>query len=170
MPDGSPVVHRAGIFPLPIGRPTQGRAPGRRLSLVVEKAPNGVHKEMVGLSDAHAEKWPPLLNQIASAKLRAAAPRTRSTTVDYGTVARLSQRQKHLDESETERIIALYQSGSSVYELAEQFGCHRQTVSRRLRSRGVQMRGSTLGRISSMRLSVFALLVSLWPSCRANRS
>jgi predicted DNA-binding protein (UPF0251 family) len=95
---------------------------------------------LVGLSDANAEKWSTLLNQIASAKLGSALPRKRSTTPNFKTVTRLSQRHKHLDEGETARMIAAYQAGSSVYELAEHFGCHRETVSRRLKSRGVQMR------------------------------
>ena len=101
---------------------------------------------MVGLSDVYAEKWSPLLDQIASAKLGTATPRKRSTTPDSKTVTRFSQRHKHLDEGETARLIAAYQAGSSVYELAEQFGCHRETVSRRLKSRGVQMRGAALGK------------------------
>jgi len=87
-----------------------------------------------------------LLTKMASAKLGTAAPRRPSATTDYKTVTRLSQRHKHLDEGETVRLIAAYQAGSSVYELAEHFGCHRGTVSIRLRSRGVQIRHLTVAK------------------------
>jgi DNA-binding transcriptional regulator LsrR (DeoR family) len=37
-------------------------------------------------------------------------------------------------------MVALYEEGATVYELADLFNCHRQTVSRQLKSRGVHMR------------------------------
>jgi len=130
---------------------TAGRGGGIAcVSVWKEKAPvsarddRGLSSTKVGLSDADAEKWSTLLNQIVAAKLGTAAPQSRSTTSDSKTVMRLSQRHKHLDEGETARMIAAYQAGSSVYDLAEQFGCHRETVCRRLKSQGVQMRGRPL--------------------------
>ena len=41
---------------------------------------------------------------------------------------------------EIDEIVRLYEQGKTVYELAELFGCHRQTVSRQLKSHGVHMR------------------------------
>jgi DNA invertase Pin-like site-specific DNA recombinase len=61
-------------------------------------------------------------------------------------VVKLRQHHRRLDDSEVEQLVAAYQAGSYVYELAEKFGCHRDTVSRRLKSRGVQMRGTALGK------------------------
>ena len=99
---------------------------------------------MVGLSDANAEKWSSLFDQIALAKTGSAAPQKRPTTVYRNAVRKLSQPQKRLDECEIAQLVAGYRAGSSVYALAEQFGCRRQTVSTWLKSQGVQMRGRPL--------------------------
>lgn len=50
-------------------------------------------------------------------------------------------------------MVILYQQGLTVYELADRFGCHRQTVSRQLKSCGVRMRlaGMTPGQIDEAR-------------------
>ena len=97
---------------------------------------------MVGLSDAHAEKWSPLLKHAAMAKEGTAAPRR--SMFDGWNVVKLRQHHKRLDDREVEQLVAAYLAGSSVYKLAEQFDCHRETVSRRLKSRGVQMRHLTV--------------------------
>ena len=44
---------------------------------------------------------------------------------------------RQLRPSEVDHLIAAYQSGSTVYQLAERFGIHRSTVGRHLRARGV---------------------------------
>lgn len=46
-------------------------------------------------------------------------------------------------------MLELYEQGQTVYQLADRFGCHRQTVSRQLKSRGVRMRltGITPGQL-----------------------
>lgn len=54
------------------------------------------------------------------------------------------QRQTRLKHREIEELVVQYSSGSTVYELATLFGCHRNTVSRLLKSRGVSMRLSPL--------------------------
>lgn len=76
---------------------------------------------MVGLSDAHAEKWPPLLKQITLAKLQAAAPPRQSMVPNYKAVTRLRQQQTRLDDSEVVRLIAEYRSGLTVYQLVSIF-------------------------------------------------
>jgi hypothetical protein len=58
-------------------------------------------------------------------------------TVDRGRVRRLS-------EDDVARLVADYQSGLTVYELADQFKIHRATVSAHLHRRGVEMRRSSL--------------------------
>lgn len=37
-----------------------------------------------------------------------------------------------------------YEAGATTYELAERFGVHRETISRRLKSSGARMRGQRL--------------------------
>jgi uncharacterized protein YjcR len=46
-----------------------------------------------------------------------------------------------LDASEVSSLVQDYQGGMTVYELAEKYGCHRQTVARQLKAAGVRMRG-----------------------------
>ena len=53
------------------------------------------------------------------------------------TVKTITQQQKYLSELETQTICKKYQDGSSVYELAAEFGCHRRTVSDVLKRNGV---------------------------------
>ena len=60
---------------------------------------------------------------------------------EYGEVEanRMIQQQKRLNAKQIARLVEGYNSGKSVYELAEQFGCHRTTVSRQLKLQGVNV-------------------------------
>jgi hypothetical protein len=49
-------------------------------------------------------------------------------------------RARQLDDDHIQQLIAGYQSGSTVYELGDQFGIERRTVSNILQRHGVQMR------------------------------
>lgn len=49
----------------------------------------------------------------------------------------ISQKQKYLNDNEINLLIASYLGGKSVYALAEQFGCHRTTVSNALKKHNV---------------------------------
>jgi len=55
-------------------------------------------------------------------------------------VTKISQQQKRLDDTEIQLLIAEYKTGSTVYQLADKFGCHRTTVSECLKAHGVRMR------------------------------
>lgn len=60
----------------------------------------------------------------------------------------LRQEQKRLSPEEIESVVAEYESGKTTYELAEQFGCHRQTISDILKKRGVKVnKGSALRKL-----------------------
>ena len=97
-------------------------------------------RRAVELSEAHSNKWRPLLEQIALIKLGVAEAPAPPATSHYRAVTKISQRQKRLDEHEINQLIAEYKAGSTVYQLATRFGCHRTTVSEHLRLNGVQMR------------------------------
>ena len=58
---------------------------------------------------------------------------------EYGEIAvsRIQQAQIRLGEEELNLLIAAYLGGKSTYALAEQFGCHRTTVSNILKRYGV---------------------------------
>lgn len=49
------------------------------------------------------------------------------------------QQQKSLTDAELELAVQLYSKGASTYDLAEQFGCHRSTISRALKKSGVEV-------------------------------
>lgn len=98
----------------------------------------------MGLSEADANKWPPLLEQIATARLGTSMPSPSTSVDDRPLVRQIHQRQKLLSEDEIEQLIAAYRAGSTVYQLAKQFGCHRTTVSGCLKASGVQMRRTPL--------------------------
>lgn len=94
----------------------------------------------MGLSEADADKWPPLLEEIAAARL-AVATRPTAPVVDHPEyVTRLRHRQKRLAKDEIEQLMAAYRAGLTVYQLARQFGCHRTTVSACLKSQDTRMR------------------------------
>ena len=52
-------------------------------------------------------------------------------------VKSIKQQQKHLTEAETRKIIEEYNAGVSTYELAQEFGCHRYTISNALKRGGI---------------------------------
>ena len=51
-----------------------------------------------------------------------------------------SNRRSRLDQDQTQRLIASYQAGSTVYQLADEFGIERRTVSAILHRHDVPMR------------------------------
>lgn len=91
------------------------------------------------LSESHAEKWPPLLEHAAPARSRGCR-QSEASPREADVVHSLRQKQRRLDKDEIERLIAAYKAGSTVYQLAERWGCHRTTVSQCLKSHGVRMR------------------------------
>lgn len=54
-------------------------------------------------------------------------------------VCRIRQKQKALSEIEIQAVCKRYQSGDSVYKLAEDFKCHRSTISAVLKRNGVEV-------------------------------
>ena len=50
-----------------------------------------------------------------------------------------TQEQKRLSDDEIRQIAEKYSSGSSTYELAAEFGCHRSTISRVLKKSGIEV-------------------------------
>ena len=52
-------------------------------------------------------------------------------------VKSIKQQQKHLTKAETRKIIEKYKAGVSTYDLAQEFGCHRYTISNALKRSGI---------------------------------
>ncbi len=95
---------------------------------------------LVGLSDADSNLWAPLLEQTSLAKSGLARRPERANGDGLDTASRIQRPQAALSSGQVDQMVVLYEGGATVYELANLFNCHRQTVSRWLKSRGVQMR------------------------------
>ena len=62
------------------------------------------------------------------------------TDTSYGpnsTVKEITQQQKTLSQAEIQAVIQKYEAGASTYELADEFGCHRSTISAVLKRNGI---------------------------------
>lgn len=101
--------------------------------------------DLVGLSRSYsnykmlAEK----VKQIKASTPVDSDPDAELVDLSYGsnyTVKSLKQQQKHeFSEKEISEIIDKYQSGVSTYALAEQYGCHRNTIASQLRKQGIKV-------------------------------
>jgi YesN/AraC family two-component response regulator len=90
----------------------------------------------VALSTADSNNWSHLIESVFESPI----PTSESTTLDYQLVGPIRQRQRRLTEARTLELVDRYESGATVYELAKEFRCSRQTVSERLKKAGVTMR------------------------------
>ena len=68
---------------------------------------------------------------------------------DQTVVSKASQEQKRLNEEEIALLISEYKYGKSPYVLAEQFGCHRTTVSGILKKHGIAITKSTMPKLNA---------------------
>lgn len=94
---------------------------------------------LVELSEADEKKWRPLLAHANLARSGLVESRPQARMAE-GDPSHINRPNRVLLPHEVDRMVALYEEGQTVYELADLFGCHRQTVSRQLKSRGVHMR------------------------------
>ena len=92
---------------------------------------------MVDLSTADAEKWSPLLSFALTAKNELEMPDSGRDPQEASTI---QQRQIRLELAQRKQLVERYQSGVTVYELAEAFCCNRTTVSKVLKRLGVTLR------------------------------
>lgn len=89
------------------------------------------------LSDADSKKWSSLLERRPFAE----------EPVDGNPESQgrmLKQRQTRLSEVQKDELVASYVGGLAVGHLAERFGCHRNTVSKLLKSRNVTLRSASM--------------------------
>lgn len=52
-------------------------------------------------------------------------------------IVEIRQQQKDLTDDEIQQVVQRYSEGASVYELADEFGCHRGTISAVLKRQGI---------------------------------
>ncbi len=69
----------------------------------------------------------------------------KTTSFDYERTGPIKQRQRRLSETQALLMANKYENGTTVYQLAKDFGISRQTVSKRLKKAGVTMRQQSPG-------------------------
>ena len=99
---------------------------------------------MVGLTRLESNKYRNLASRKALLPLKLDGythePRSdRLKENEYGEkeVRQIRQTQKYLSDQERVEIADAYRSGKTTYELAEQYGCHRQTIADVLKKQGI---------------------------------
>ena len=89
----------------------------------------------MALSTADTNKWAALLNRgEATLKLEI-------TNFDYERTGPIRQRQRRLTEAQVILMADKYENGATVYQLADEFGICRSSVSGWLKRLGISMRG-----------------------------
>jgi transposase-like protein len=112
----------------------------------------------VDLSTADSNKW--LL--LIEGRLGGQTPEVH-TFSDYELSGPIRQRQRRLTGARVIEMVARYEEGATVYELAAEFGCHRATVAERLKKAGASMR------LQSPKSEVADEMVNLYESCHSIR-
>ena len=101
---------------------------------------------MVVLTEPYSKKYnavirfkQSILMDKPSATKRPITPARKINKYGEVEVGRTIQEQKHLTEDEITLLLSEYKAGKSTYALAEQFGCHRTTVSNTLKKHGIKV-------------------------------
>jgi len=95
----------------------------------------------MGLSEINSKNYELILNKV---KYTGLTPVTDSPGLPCSVNANnikseIKQQQKYLSEVEIDEIIIKYKTGKSTYELAKEYGCHRYTISKRLKEAGIEV-------------------------------
>lgn len=108
--------------------------------------PSSDFAAVVGLSEINSKNYYIILDNIKKTYYTPINQPVDPTITDlsYGPnsiVKTIKQQQKHeFSKKEIEEIIAAYQSGISTYKLAEQYNCHRNTISHQLKLNGIEVK------------------------------
>lgn len=95
---------------------------------------------MVELSEANAKKWQPLLDHATLARSGLVERGTKPVRMAENDATVVGRPKRTFRICEIDEMVVLYGQGKTVYEIADAFSCHRQTVSRQLKARGIRMR------------------------------
>lgn len=101
---------------------------------------------MVGLSEINSKNYRIILEKIKHGHSTPVNQPIDPTITDLSynpnsIIRTIKQQQKHeFSKKEIEEIISAYQSGVSTYELAEQYNCHRSTISHQLKIHGIEVK------------------------------
>lgn len=93
----------------------------------------------MGLSEINSKNYKIILNKVkyASSTSVSDSPKLMTPANAYNIKTEIKQQQKHLSNEELELIAQKYLAGISTYDLAQEFGCHRYTISNNLKRMGI---------------------------------
>ena len=99
---------------------------------------------MVDLSETYSNNYSIIRKYVKEYHTTTVKPSIDPSVTDLSyspksVVKTITQRQKTLSELEIRTICQRYQNGVSLYKLAEEFGCHRRTISDTLKRNGVEV-------------------------------
>ena len=102
----------------------------------------------MGLSEINSKNYDIILDKVKSTPVTPVASSSMSEYSDsnYNIKTEIKQQQKHLSDEELELIAQKYLAGVSTYDLAQEFGCHRYTISNNLKRMGIDVSGHVEGR------------------------
>ena len=102
----------------------------------------------MGLSEINSKNYDIILDKVKSTPVTPVTSSSMSEYSDstYNIKTEIKQQQKHLSDEELELIAQKYLAGVSTYDLAQEFGCHRYTISNNLKRMGIDVSGHVEGR------------------------
>lgn len=102
----------------------------------------------MGLSEINSKNYKIILNKVkyASPTSVSDSPKLMTPANAYNIKTEIKQQQKHLSNEELELIAQKYLAGISTYDLAQEFECHRYTISNNLKRMGIDVSGHVEGR------------------------
>lgn len=103
---------------------------------------------VMGLSEINSKNYDIILDKVKSTPI---TPVTSSSISEYSNnvyniKTEIKQQQKHLSNNEVLEIISKYKAGKSTYELAQEYGCHRRTISDNLKKQGIKVTNQLMER------------------------
>lgn len=102
----------------------------------------------MGLSEINSKNYDIILGKVKSTPITSVTNSSMSEYPDNAYIIKteIKQQQKHLSDEELELIAQKYLAGVSTYDLAQEFGCHRYTISNNLKRMGIDVSGHVEGR------------------------
>lgn len=102
----------------------------------------------MGLSEINSKNYKIILEKVKYALPPPVIDSSESAdfATAYNIKTEIKQQQKHLSDEELELIAQKYLAGVSTYDLAQEFGCHRYTISNNLKRMGIDVSGHVEGR------------------------
>ena len=103
---------------------------------------------VVGLSEINSKNYKIILEKVKYALPTPVIDSSESAdfATAYNIKTEIKQQQKHLSNNEVLEIISKYKAGKSTYELAQEYGCHRRTISDNLKKQGIKVTNQLMER------------------------